>query len=46
MALHVSYCIYFKMARKNYVWRDKKGLGGNPSVESMYVNIFMKNTKI
>jgi len=28
------------MARKNYVWGDKKGLGGNPSVESM------NNTKI
>ncbi len=23
MELHVSYCIYSKMAKKNYVWRDK-----------------------
>ena len=28
MELHVSYCIYSKIAKKIYVWRDKKGLGG------------------
>ena len=29
MELHISYCFYSKVSKKNNVWRNEKGFSGN-----------------